>query len=102
MPRLFRAMKAPIHWIETEVAQVYFIQEGEDGPIKVGHTKNIDSRFKTLQTAHHRPLRILLLLDGDSELEESLHQKFRHLHIHGEWYMPDVELLDFIREAKKW
>lgn len=75
---------------------VYFIQMGEDGDIKIGTTANIHQRFRTLQTACHKPLRVLAMLRGGAELEEQMHRRFAHLRTHLEWFRPGEDLMEFL------
>lgn len=34
----------------------YIIRVGDDGPVKIGRTRNIEARLASLQTAHHERL----------------------------------------------
>jgi len=89
---------------------IYFLRSGYDGPIKIGKVnmnerrhlhlqeEAVQNRIKLLQTGN--PERLLLLktvrsIDvGVSESE--LHKNFFHLNIHGEWFAPEKELLEYI------
>lgn len=83
-------MSAPKSW-------VYFIQEGTDGPIKIGYTaSNPRSRMLTLQTGNAKPLRLLTCAPGTIEDERKLHEKFAKLRMTGEWFQPDPSLLGFV------
>ena len=44
---------------------VYFIQAGEDGPIKIGYAANVQRRIAALRTACPTELRELGYIDGD-------------------------------------
>jgi len=77
---------------------VYFIQAGEDGPIKIGHTSNVPSRLKSLQTGHAAKLKVLGQCEGDKKLEKSLHHKFAEHRLTGEWFNPVQEILAEIAE----
>lgn len=79
---------------------VYFIQSGVDGPIKIGITNNITARFKALQTGSPVGLRLLTTLPGSSVLESTLHQRFSHLRLHGEWFSSTDELLGFVNSIQ--
>lgn len=65
---------------------VYFIQRGEDGPIKIGWTNNIDARQDELQIACAEPLFLRASLLGDSDLEKKVHRFFADHRIRGEWF----------------
>jgi Meiotically Up-regulated Gene 113 (MUG113) protein len=80
---------------------VYFIQMGNHGPIKIGHTRNIDRRLAMLQSANPEPLTVRLILEGGRPEEKSLHAKFRADRIGGEaggeWFRPSEAILNFIK-----
>lgn len=73
---------------------VYFIQAGEDGPIKIGRTNDVPGRLAGLQVGNHVPLRLLVATERAAESD--LHALFEPYHIRGEWFSPCVELLDVI------
>jgi hypothetical protein len=76
---------------------VYFIQRGEDGPVKIGHSKNVRGRLSALQTGIPERLRVLGVLDGGKAEEQRLHRYFGAYCIQGEWFKPVPELLAYIR-----
>jgi len=47
---------------------VYFVQAGEGGPIKIGVTRDIGGRLRTLQTGNPYRLRLLALIHGEKTL----------------------------------
>jgi len=49
---------------------VYFIQRGEDGPIKIGWSNSVRTRLATLQTAHHERLHMHLLCAAQDRANE--------------------------------
>jgi hypothetical protein len=78
---------------------VYFIQMGEDGPIKIGFTlRGVESRQRTLAISSPFELRVLGVLNrrGTKERERELHAQFRHAHMRGEWFRPEPDLVAFI------
>jgi hypothetical protein len=81
---------------------IYFIQQGNSGPIKIGYTKyDLYARFKRLQTGNPLPLRVLAIIDGaDTRTEISLHTKFSSCRLNGEWFAPTDELMKFINEIR--
>ena len=79
---------------------VYFIHSEESNAVKIGRAKDVEKRLKSLQTAHPHELKIIKIfkLKGGKaaqELESSLHQKFDHLRLSGEWFKAEPELLDY-------
>lgn len=83
----------------TGEAYTYFIQVGEDEPIKIGWTKNLLVRLRTFRTMFPMPLRLLGVIPGD--MEDWCHGRFATFRVGGEWFAPDPVLLEFIRERAK-
>jgi ORF6N domain len=79
----------------TEVPSTYFLQAGKDGPIKIGSTRNLAVRIRTLMTMSPVPLQLLGVMKGDHE--ESCHMQLGIYRIHGEWFTPAEPVLEFIR-----
>lgn len=85
-------------WITNpEVGQVYFIQAESGGPIKIGKAVDPWQRLSQLQTGRHEKLHVLAVMPGGLDAEKQLHKKFAAHRVMGEWFMPDEEILDFIR-----
>jgi hypothetical protein len=86
-----------------EAMFIYFIQIAEDGPIKIGRTRDVKKRLYTLQTGHHKELRVVHMESpprGESlRVEQKYHALFKNLRIRGEWFKPGPALLDFIGKA---
>ena len=74
----------------------YFIQSGDDGPIKIGFTSKEDpkERLRDLQTGNPAKLHLIATISGDVERE--LHEQFKHDRISGEWFHASPELVNFI------
>jgi Meiotically up-regulated gene 113 len=77
-------------------SDVYFIQQGKDGPIKIGSTTNITKRLKELQQANPNTLHIMHTTTGGQNLERHLHKIFSKYRIIGEWFEPVDEILMLI------
>ncbi len=74
---------------------VYFVQMGEQGPIKIGYSSSLArlrSRLSTLRTDSPFPIHLRRVAHGDRETERQAHRFFAHLRIRGEWFYPDAEL----------
>lgn len=80
----------------TDVPCTYFVQAGEDGPIKIGATKNLAVRLRTLCAMSPVPLRLLGLMKGN--VEERCHLLLGASRLHGEWFAPTTAVLQFIQE----
>ncbi|MBX3492796.1 MAG: GIY-YIG nuclease family protein [Parvibaculum sp.] len=74
---------------------VYFV--GDEEFVKIGHTTNLESRFKALKTSSPRPLRIHLVLPGTRDDEREFHKRFSGLRAKGEWFQLSDGLLKFIK-----
>jgi hypothetical protein len=72
---------------------VYFIQAGENGPVKIGYTYEPEKRLIAMQGNHYEMLRILRVVPGNRYGERRLHQHFAHLRIRGEWFSFSEEML---------
>jgi DNA-binding XRE family transcriptional regulator len=69
---------------------VYFIRQGEF--IKIGFTESPLNRLSQLQTANPNNLEVLLIIDGDRELEVKYHELFKHHAYRGEWFFDCPEI----------
>ncbi|QKS15727.1 GIY-YIG nuclease family protein [Curtobacterium sp. Csp2] len=83
--------------MRTEMpVQVYFLQEQQNGYIKIGATRNFDKRLKTLQTGSAKPLVILGVVDGSFALEADIHRELMDHQLEGEWFEPNRDVLSVI------
>lgn len=88
-----------------ETCTIYFIQVGDDGPIKIGHTIGSPlARLNAMQTGSPYELRVIATIpDAPFSLEGELHRRFVHLRIRGEWFRPASEIEGCIREmGRSW
>lgn len=76
---------------------VYFICD-EDGYIKIGFARSVQSRLDMLQTASRQELRLIASMPGNLSDEKSLHKRFEEDHARGEWFYPSTELNKYIKE----
>jgi len=80
---------------------IYFIQQGGDGPVKIGFTKDVENRMKNLQTANPKPLDLLVFYPGNEEMEKELHYRFDSIRVFGEWFEPYEKLFREVREQQR-
>lgn len=78
---------------------VYFIGDGT--AIKIGFSENVARRLRSIQTGHHLPLKILGTIPASAIDELTVHARFAHLRLRGEWFRIDPELLAFIEETRE-
>jgi len=79
---------------------IYFIQGLCGGAIKIGYSKNPQSRLAELQTGYPDTLTILLMIPGTEATERTLHRQFEASRLKGGWFRPDKDLIDKIKELK--
>lgn len=72
---------------------VYFIQAGEDGPVKIGVAAEPFKRLAELQTGNPARLRVVAIIEGDTGIEKALHERFAEHRLEGEWFKPTHVLL---------
>jgi DNA-directed RNA polymerase subunit RPC12/RpoP len=75
---------------------VYFIEAVGLNKIKIGTSDDPEKRLRELATGSAVPLRILAKMQGNVELETTLHRRFEHLRFDREWFHATKELLTFI------
>ncbi len=73
---------------------VYFMWDNDTGQIKIGQSKNPESRLRDIRA--ERPNTELLTYLPDHSLERELHIRFSGLRMDGEWFKPSSELLQYI------
>lgn len=79
-------------------SKIYFIQQGLSGPIKIGVSANPSRRLVNLQVANPFPLKIIGMIPGTVVEEEKIQKLFEKFRIQGEWFSPDEEIINFIKE----
>lgn len=78
---------------------IYFLQAGDDGPIKIGYTMSVD-HIKSWQEGSPVPLKLLATLEGSLEVEAYLHSKFLRFRQQGKWFKGSQEILNFIQDSR--
>lgn len=88
---------------KSEARVVYFIQIGEDGPIKIGMSRgNPIRRLQAMQTGMPYELRVMgVVAEEFGRTEGQLHERFDHLRLRGEWFRPEADLIAFIKANAK-
>lgn len=85
--------------IRREAAAVYYVQRA-DGMIKVGTSRKAAVRLATI--AHeHGQLVLMAIQPGGYEEETAVHRRFRDLRAEGEWFRPELPLLQHIVRVRK-
>lgn len=100
-----RAVPMPRH-IARELAEprpgtIYFITCDPEGfPIKIGYTTDLQYRMTQLQTALPYEIRILGTTPGTPERDRDIRTGFGHIWMRGDWFRRELELLEYIRDAR--
>lgn len=77
---------------------VYFIREGERGPVKIGYTSGpIEARLACLRIGTSGELRLLTTIRGDIGDEARLHRDLAEHRIRGEWFHPHEKVFARMR-----
>ena len=72
---------------------IYFIQAGEDGPVKIGKADNPVKRLAALQIGSSERLYIRAVLDEPDEVEGRLHRMLEKFRVNGEWFKLEIETM---------
>lgn len=72
---------------------VYLIGCEKAQALKIGYTKNLNQRLKSLQCSNPHELKLIDSKPGTIELEQTLLHKFSHLKLRGEWFKWDKSIL---------
>lgn len=75
---------------------VYFIATHDHQHVKIGTTTRIISRLSQIQTSHPQDVTLLGITLGSRNTEQEWHDRWRPLHVRGEWYRLTTELRDAI------
>lgn len=71
---------------------VYFLLSGSAGLVKIGTTIDLTRRMTELRRRHEPRFRLLGSVRGNRKHERAWHERFRHLHATGEWFIYPGEL----------
>lgn len=75
---------------------VYFLGCGD--LIKIGRSKNPRRRLSVIRSSSAHEVEVLGVVVGGEIIEAAIHDTFRHLESHGEWFRRAPDLDAFIRD----
>lgn len=75
---------------------VYFVEAVGTNRIKIGITKNINSRLSSLECNSPYKLNLIYAFPGYISKEKEIHKRFEHLRIKGEWFKYTNEVKQYI------
>lgn len=73
---------------------IYIIKEKTSNFCKIGYSKNVKIRLRKMQSDNPRELILLKTYEGDLNIEKRIHNKYKELHIRGDWFKFDNEMLN--------
>ena len=75
---------------------VYFLQQGETGPIKIGFTTKLKHRFAVIRSSNIY-VSVLGVMPGGRKEERQIHKRFKEHRIEGEWFYPVDEIVQLAK-----
>lgn len=84
--------------IKRELQGTYLLACHEATAVKIGLASDVKRRIFDLQAGNPYPLELLLYLPIN--IEKKLHRKFKHLHMHREWFRLGEDILLFVEACK--
>lgn len=84
----------------AEVSRVYFVTRESDGLIKIGTSRDLPGRLKTLKR-EHGTLHLIATVPGAHKEETAQHRRFADLRAEKEWFRPELPLLEHLYALMK-
>ena len=82
--------------------KVYFLRERrKNGFIKIGSTKDLPERTRSLQQGNPHELKIIATIPGCSNVEETIRKNLEAFKFRGEWFEPADEVLNYIKKIQR-
>lgn len=76
------------------LVDLYLMQNTVTKDLKIGISNDPERRKRDLQNTNGREIEILYVIPRKSNLETTLHEKFSHLRLMGEWFKYDESIID--------
>lgn len=99
----FEAAGGKVVWSSTPCvtpkgsSHVYFILCPAINRIKIGYSASILHRIEHHRTSCPFPIETLRVVPGGARLERKLHERFKSIRLHLEWFDATPELVHFIK-----
>lgn len=72
---------------------VYFVRDGLNGAVKIGHTRSFKKRLYQVSRMCSSEAIVLRTIPGHKHTEKWIYQRFLKSHIQGEWFSFDPDML---------
>jgi hypothetical protein len=95
-----RALRWAAGAARAEGSLVYYIQRESDSLIKIGTSRTIAGRWAALKS-EHGPILLMAAHQGAHREERIVHDAFAALRVEGEWFRPELPLIEHILKARK-
>jgi hypothetical protein len=79
---------------------IYAIRIGDDGPVKIGKSRNPKTRLVELQVSSPLELRLVAVCNWHDQNEVILHHYLRESYLRGEWFEPTERVEEVVRRMK--
>lgn len=84
--------------MSSDKSFIYFIKSNSTGNIKIGRSITPKVRLKSLKVIFKdRDLELIGIICGGATEEKELHNKFKMYHCGREWFIPDMVLMNYIK-----
>lgn len=87
--------------VKSSGSVVYLISTDNPEFVKIGFTKRLEDRLRSLRTASHVEPTIHLTIPGTQSLERELHTRFEAARHNREWFRLTDELKTFIASQRE-
>jgi hypothetical protein len=68
---------------------LYIIQAKQSGHLKIGRTKDVPTRLRSLQTGNSDELRLIMSFEGWGWRERRIHEDLKKWRLKGEWFLAE-------------
>jgi len=84
----------------AELSLVYYVRRESDSLVKIGTSRTLAARLATLARAHG-PLVLMATHGGGQKEEHETHVKFKELRVEGEWFRPELVLIQHVVKLRR-
>lgn len=84
----------------VDKTSLYLIHDTILNTLKIGRSKNVSSRIKTLQIATSNKLNVLFEINGLGHKEKEVHSIFKDFQLTSEWFKYDLQIIEHFNSLK--